>query len=41
MLTYQPTGHYWPLQWGELGIFAGAALVLVGFCFWWLRRRLS
>jgi ABC-2 family transporter protein len=41
VLTYQPTSHYWPLQWGELAIFAGLALVLTGFSFWWLRRRFS
>ena len=41
VLTYQPTYHYWPLQWYETGIFAGLALVLAGFCFWWLRRRFA
>jgi hypothetical protein len=39
VLTYQPTYRYWPLQWYETGIFAGLALILAGFCFWWLRRR--
>jgi hypothetical protein len=38
VLTYQPTSHYWPMQWYELAIFAGLALILTGFCFWWLRR---
>lgn len=41
VLTYQPTYRYWPLQWYETGIFAGLALVLAGFCFWWLRRRFA
>jgi hypothetical protein len=41
VLTYQPTGHYWPMQWYELAIFAGLALVLTGFCFFWLRRRFA
>ena len=41
VLTYQPTSRYWPLQWYELAIFAGLALVLAGFCFWWVRRRFA
>lgn len=40
-MTYQPTSRYWPLQWYELAIFAGLALLLAGFCFWWLRRRFA
>jgi hypothetical protein len=38
-VTYQPAGHYWPLQWYETGIFAVLAGALSGFCFWWIRRR--
>ena len=41
VLTYQPTSRYWPLQWYELAIFAGLALILAGFCFWWVRRRFA
>jgi hypothetical protein len=41
VLTYQPIGHYWALQWTELAIFLGAAVVLSGFCLWWVRRRLG
>ena len=33
------TYRYWPLQWYETGMFVGLALILAGFCFWWLRRR--
>jgi ABC-type transport system involved in multi-copper enzyme maturation permease subunit len=40
-VTYQPASHFWPLQWTETGIFVGVAVLLVGFCFWWTRRRLS
>jgi hypothetical protein len=38
--TYQPASHFWPLQWAETGIFVAVAALLVGFCFWWTRRRL-
>ncbi len=41
VLTYQPTSHYWPMQWYELAIFAGLALILTGFCFFWLRRQFA
>ena len=37
-VAYQPAGHYWPLQWYELAIFLGAALVLAGACLWRIRR---
>jgi ABC-type transport system involved in multi-copper enzyme maturation permease subunit len=40
-ITYQPTSHFWPLQWTETGIFIAAAVLLAGFCFWWTRRRLT
>jgi hypothetical protein len=41
VVTYQPTSRYWAFQWYETAIFIGLALVLAGFCFWWIRRRLS
>jgi hypothetical protein len=37
-VTYQPASHYWPLQWYELGIFLGAALILAAACLWRIRR---
>jgi hypothetical protein len=37
-LAYQPASHYWPLQWYELAIFLGAALILAGACLWRIRR---
>jgi hypothetical protein len=40
-LVYHPGSHFWPLQWAEAGIFLGLAALLVGFCFWWIRRRLT
>jgi hypothetical protein len=40
VVTYQPAGRYWAFQWYETSIFLGAAVVLIGFSFWWLRRRL-
>jgi hypothetical protein len=38
-LTYQPINRYWPFQVYETAIFVGLALVLAGFCLWWVRRR--
>ena len=37
-VAYQPAGHYWPLQWYELAIFLGAALILAAACLWRIRR---
>jgi hypothetical protein len=39
--VYQPDSRYWPFQWYETAIFVGLALLLTGFCFWWVRRHLS
>jgi hypothetical protein len=39
--NYQPTSHYWGLQWAETGVFVAMALALLGFSFWWVRRRLT
>jgi ABC-type transport system involved in multi-copper enzyme maturation permease subunit len=40
-VSYQPASRYWPLQGYETAIFLGLALILVGFCLWWVLRRLS
>ena len=40
VLTYQPTSHYWPLQWSEAAIFTALAVALGAACVWWVRRRL-
>ncbi|WP_322755953.1 ABC transporter permease subunit [Frankia sp. Cas3] len=39
--AYQPPSRYWPFQWIETAINATAATLLVGLCFWWIRRRIS
>jgi hypothetical protein len=39
VVTYQPASRYWVFQWYETAIFLAAALVLAGFCIWWIRRR--
>jgi ABC-2 family transporter protein len=38
-VSYLPESRFWALQFAESGIFVAAALLLVGFTFWWLRRR--
>jgi hypothetical protein len=40
-VTYQPSSHYWPLQWYETGIFLTLAAALSGTSFWWIHRRLT
>lgn len=39
--TYQPAGHFWPLQFAETGMFLVLALLLAGCCVWWTTRRLA
>jgi hypothetical protein len=39
LVTYQPASRYWPLQWYETALFVVLAVLLAGFCFWWIRRR--
>jgi hypothetical protein len=41
VLVYQPASRYWAFQWYEMAIFLGLAVILVGLCFWWIRRRIS
>ena len=40
-ITYQPTSHFWTMQWAETGIFVVAAALLASFCFWFTRSRLT
>jgi hypothetical protein len=37
-VTYQPASRYRPLQWYELCVFLGAALLLAGLCAWRVHR---
>ncbi len=39
LVTYQPPGHYWPLQALETGIFLAAAFALIGAAIWRVGRR--
>ncbi|HEY5267062.1 MAG TPA: hypothetical protein VIJ40_09635 [Acidimicrobiales bacterium] len=41
VVTSQPANHYWLLQWYEMTVYIGAAIILASVCFWWVRRRLS
>lgn len=38
LVTYQPAGRYWPLQWCELGAFLAASVLLAAACAWRVRR---
>jgi ABC-type transport system involved in multi-copper enzyme maturation permease subunit len=38
LVTYQPASRYWAFQWYETAIFVALAIMLCGFCFWWVRR---
>jgi ABC-type transport system involved in multi-copper enzyme maturation permease subunit len=40
-VTYQPASRYWAFQWVETAIYVVLALVLEGFCFWWIRGNRS
>ena len=40
-IRYHPADQFWALQWAETGLFIALALLLAGFCVWWVRRRLA
>ena len=39
VMQVHPADSFWALQLWESAIFVGLALALVGFSFWWVRRR--
>jgi hypothetical protein len=39
-VRYHPAEQFWALQWVEAGLFTALAVLLAGFCVWWVRRRL-
>jgi hypothetical protein len=41
VLRVIPADRFWALQAWESAVFVGMALVLMGFSFWWVRRRIS
>jgi hypothetical protein len=41
LVNYEPSSHYWTMQWYEMGIYVSASLALTLLCAWWIRRRLS
>jgi ABC-type transport system involved in multi-copper enzyme maturation permease subunit len=41
VVLYQPASRYWAIQWYETAMYLAAALVLAGFCWWWVRRRVT
>jgi hypothetical protein len=41
VVIYQPASRYWAFQWSETAIYLVLALLLTGFCIWWVSRRLS
>jgi hypothetical protein len=38
VLSYQPASRFWPMQWVETGALIAIAMLLLTFCFWWVRR---
>ena len=41
VVTYQPAGRFWTLQFWELGIYLIMAVALAAFCAYWIRARVS
>jgi len=41
VITYQPAGRFWTLQFWELGIYLALAVALAAFCAYWIRTRVS
>ena len=41
VVVYQPASRYWAFQWYETAIYVVLALALAGFCWWWVRRRVT
>jgi hypothetical protein len=39
VISYQPIGRYWPLQWSELGVFLAVAVLAAAVCVWRVRRH--
>lgn len=39
-VVYQPSGHFWPLQWLEAGVFTGLAVLCAVACYGWVSRRI-
>jgi ABC-type transport system involved in multi-copper enzyme maturation permease subunit len=39
VVVYQPSSHYWPLQWTELAVYLGIAILLIGISLWATARR--
>ena len=37
---YHPASRFWALQWAETSLVLAVTALLLGACFWWVRRRL-
>jgi hypothetical protein len=41
LVTYEPASRFWAFQWYETAIFLALTASVAGFCFLWIRHRLS